>query len=231
MAKTKRSSGKRRRSTKKKSRRSLVGLVGLENKYHDTGGLNKPFGNNVWTDLTPTTANCLNAIPQGDTGVARDGRVAHLSSLEIRGTILFIDDVLAGSGDEQDYVRIVVVKDTQNNNQASITAASVFQTGTVSGRNVIKFAEIKNNRRYRILKDMVIKQPNKGNGFDGTSSAGFDQQVPFHTKISLGNMPVHYTANTPSCADILDNGIFLLGCSAVNADTLFTYNCRIRFKG
>jgi len=185
-----------------------------ELKFFDTA-LNFNF------DLTgevPATGQ-LALIPQGDTESTRDGRLAWIKSIQIRGQALFAPSTGAQAA-EVAYLYLVL--DTQANGAAA-AITDVF-TSNVMSTNLLN---LNNSGRFRIMKKWIISF-NSGAGVT-TAYNNVVQQIEFYKKC---NIKMDWSSTTGAITEIRSNNIFLCAGAAPSDDLIsFTGTCRLRFQG
>lgn len=189
-----------------------LGLV-PERKFFDTA---LAFSFDV-TGEVPATGQ-LALIPQGDTESTRDGRLAVLKSIQIRGTLVCVPGVSGANG----VAFLYVVLDTQANGAAA-AVTDVF-TSNVMSTNLIN---LNNSGRFRILAKKVWT-------FQATAgvSGAFPSQSKQMEWYKKCEIPMDWSSTTGAITEIRSNNVFLLaGSQNLDDDISFTGNCRIRFQG
>jgi len=172
-------------------------------------------------DLTgevPATGQ-LALIPQGDTESTRDGRIAWIKSVQIRGQVLYQPSTGAVAADAA-YLYLVL--DTQANGAAA-AITDVF-TSNVMGTNMLN---LNNSGRFRILKKWVIPL----NSQAGATTAYNNLMVPveFYKKC---NIKMDWSSTTGAITEIRSNNLFLCAGMGPSDDLAsFTGTCRLRFQG
>jgi len=163
----------------------------------------------------------LALIPQDDTQSGRDGRLAVIKSIQVRGVLEFNPAATDGMANVWFYV----VLDTQANGAAP--AVTDIFTSTAAGQNLIN---LNNSGRFRILKKLCYTfNPTAGIvGAFGGKSAVVDFYIPCNIKMD-------WSSTTGAITEIRSNNILMVAGADVNgaADDLVAYefNSRVRFIG
>ncbi len=213
-----------------------LAFLGIETKFLDSSVISRSLTNDTWTgaEMDPTTLNCLNGIPQGDTGSSRDGRNYAVKSIHIRGWV----DVAATESSVATFpdalVRIALVQDTQSNG-GQLSAENVL-TGT---SQISAFRDLDFVKRFKVLKEKMVLLPitqamvNEGaiNLFAiGGVKRMFKMNVNFKNPVIVNT---NGTGNTVS--DITDNSFHIIATQESGAvldnNVKLTYNARVRFVG
>lgn len=174
-------------------------------------------------DLTgevPATGQ-LALIPQGDTESTRDGRVAYIKSVQIRGNIIF-NAVAGGQTVSSSAVYLYLVLDTQCNGAAA-AITDVF-TSNVMGSNMLN---LNNSSRFRIIKKWEITL----NSMAGVSTnwGVITKLVNFYKRC---NIKMDWSSTTGAITEIRSNNLFLCAGALNNDDiAVFDGTCRLRFMG
>jgi len=172
-------------------------------------------------DLTgevPATGQ-LTLIPQGDTESTRDGRIAVIKSVQIRGQALLNPSTGAAAA-EVAYLYLVL--DTQCNGAAA-AITDVF-TSNAMATNLL---QLNNSGRFRIMKKWVLPF----NAGAGVTTAYNNVIIPieFYKKC---NIKVDWSSTTGAITEIRSNNLFLCAGMAPSDDLVsFTGTCRLRFIG
>lgn len=172
------------------------------------------------TAEVPATGQ-LTLIPQGDTESTRDGRIAYIKSVQIRGNMSF-DPAAAATASALAIMYLVL--DTQANGAAA-AITDVFTSNAVESQ----LLNLNNSGRFRILKKWVWTfNPSAG---VGAALNSIDKQVEFYKKC---NIKIDWSNTDGAIGGLRSNNLFLMAGSAGNAsdDTItFAGNCRLRFQG
>lgn len=158
-------------------------------------------------------------IPQGDTESTRDGRLAVIKSIQIRGNLLF-EPGASAAGVCQAFLYVVL--DTQANGAAA-AVTDVF-TGTNLSTALLN---LNNSGRFRILKKF---------NYNFTSTAGVStaynpmvKQLEWYKRC---NIKMDWSSTTGAITEIRSNNIFLIAGASQGDDLVtFTGNTRLRFVG
>jgi len=188
-----------------------------ELKYFDTG-LSFSFDA---TAEVPATGQ-LALIPQGDTESTRDGRIAYIKSIQIRGYANFVPGAAAAQSSTVCYLYLVL--DTQCNGAAA-AITDVF-TSNVAGTNLLN---LNNSGRFRILKKWVMTFNSPAGAT--TAFANVSKPLEFYKRC---NIKVDWSSTTGAITEIRSNNVFLMAGSdgATSDDTVaFLGNARLRFMG
>lgn len=245
MARTRRAVGvkpfKNRQST------ALQAKIGsIENKYFDSGIYNvaiaKTLGANNYLD--PSTGGLACPI-QGDNANNRDGKQIQVTSIEIKGSILFPSaEAIADVALSGQNVMLALVQDKQSDTTAA-TTTDIYTNIVGSSYNSANILRNPNSiDRFTILKTKTWSRPQcavtqqAANDFSQTSAL-----IPFHWYVKL-KKPVKVRFNTSPgtsvIADIVDNSFHVLAVTGgddytvgVNTrmDCTLSYNARSRFYG
>lgn len=170
------------------------------------------------TGEVPATGQ-LALIPQGDTESTRDGRLAVIKSIQIRGAFVFTPGA-AGTAATSTFLYLVL--DTQANGGAA--AVSDVFTSADMWSNMLN---LNNSGRFRILKKWVHTfNPPAG------ATTAYNVQVKQLEFYKRCNIKMDWSSTTRAITEIRSNNIFLLA-GAVNSDDLvqFSGTCRLRFVG
>jgi len=173
------------------------------------------------TAEVPATGQ-LTLIPQGDTESTRDGRVAYIKSIQLRGFANFVPGAAAAQSSTVCFLYLVL--DTQCNGAAA-AITDVF-TSNVAGTNLLN---LNNSGRFRILKKWVITF-NSAAGAT-TAFSNVTKQIEFYKRC---NIKVDWSSTTGAITEIRSNNVFLMAGSdgTTSDDTVaFVGNARLRFMG
>jgi len=172
------------------------------------------------TGEVPATGQ-LTLIPQGDTESTRDGRIAYIKSVQIRGRAAMTPGAAATISPT---VYLYLVLDTQANGAAA-AITDVF-TSNDMGANMLN---LNNSGRFRILKKWVI--PFNVTAGATTAYNSYAVPVEFYKKC---NIKVDWSSTTGAITEIRSNNLFL--CAGAQGDAAddtvaFAGTCRLRFQG
>jgi len=185
-----------------------------ELKFFDTS-LSFNFDN---TAEVPATGQ-LALIPQGDTESTRDGRLAYIKSIQIRGQALYQPSSGANAADT---AFLYLVLDTQANGAAA-AITDVF-TSNVMATNMLN---LNNSARFRIIKKWVMNF-NSGAGVT-TAYNNVVKQIEYYKKC---NIKMDWSSTTGAITEIRSNNLFLCAGMGPSDDLVsFTGTCRLRFQG
>lgn len=235
------SRGRKRKAqpSKRKAKRSRVaknartgGFIGAEVKFKDEtreADL-QTAATAAGAIIDPSSEMCLNGIAQGDGEDQRDGRRYSVTSLHIRGYVLF--GAQAGSGVTSDHVRLLLVQDTQTN-AAQMTAANVLDTAiTAVNLQTVLFRNLEYTKRFRVLKDITVYKPTTGLAGNQPTSGDVESNgctLPIQIDHSFKSpIKVTCTGTSNTVASIADNSFHVIGIS-LNSGNKFRYVSRVRF--
>lgn len=185
-----------------------------ELKFFDTA-LNFVFDR---TAEVPATGQ-LALIPQGDTESTRDGRLAVIKSIQIRGNLVHTP---AAAATAAGMVTLYVVLDTQCNGAAA-AVTDVFTSTAVETQLI----NLNNSSRFRVLGRFDMNF----NAAAGVSTA-YNNTIKAFNWYSRCNIPIDWSSTTGAITEIRSNNIFLIAGSSFEDDIVtFTGVCRLRFQG
>lgn len=210
--------------------RRTGGYVDLEKKFKDLDFTSTVFSTS-WITMEDSTAKCLSATAIGDGPENRDGRVYHVTAIEIIGQIGQPALEAQSSLSSNKTCRLKLVLDKQTN-AAQMTGAQLMDEG--GSNNIDSFRLLENTRRFTVLKSkqILLKPHNVAQGeVDKFASATLI--TPFKIYHSF-KKPLRVQCiggqSTAVIESIADNSLHLVGCSTSAAATL-NYQVRIRFQG
>ncbi len=215
--------------TKKKAPRPQ-GAYAPESKFVDTSvsaTIPNP-ADMTGAEMDPTTVNCLNAVPIGNTESTRDGRKTWLTRLNIRGVVALAQQANLSSGLDAQIVRVVVLQDTQTNG-AQFNSEDVYASLGAANLNVHAWRNLKFAKRFTILKDHQFILNPKAVTWDGTNMEGSSVKATFKWNIPL-NIPVIYTDTTALISSISDNSLHVMAWT-IGLTCVLRYASRVRFTG
>lgn len=161
---------------------------------------------------------------QGSGASQRIGRKIYVHGLQLQGRLHYTALQHANANDnftyDHDYVKLVVVLDTQANNTGSagtVTGWSGIFNDVSGADNMSEFRNLEKIGRYRVLEQKLIKPPpavitysdDVTAGKDKMHTAGADKYFDYYWK-PRQPLVVHFNGSTPGSADIADNLIRLL---------------------
>lgn len=170
------------------------------------------------TGEVPATGQ-LTLIPQGDTESTRDGRMAYVKSIHIKGIARLEPGASANAAT---VASVIVVLDTQCNGAAA-AATDVYSTTNFP---VSAFRNLANSARFKILKTFKMTF----NSQAGVTTA-YNQLTRTFEWYSKCNYPINYSSTAGAITEIRSNNIFLLAGTDGATDDLVVVggNCRLRF--
>lgn len=186
-----------------------------ERKFFDTA---LSFNFDATGEIPATGQLCL--IPQGDTESTRDGRIAWIESIQIRGVVVGTPGAAATFSDP---IYLYVILDTQANGAAA-GITDIFTSNNM-GTNMLN---LNNSGRFRILKKFTMNiAPAAG---ATTAYNNVTRAIEWYKRC---NIKMDWSSTTGAITEIRSNNIFLAAGSAGNSDDLigFTGTCRLRFRG
>lgn len=206
------------------------GFIDLENKFSDTFVSGDAFSTS-WATMNPTTVNCLSAVAQGDSESERDGRVYHIRSLHIKGSIKSILQESSASPLSDIRARVVIVWDKQTN-AATVTAANVMDES--APQDITSFKNLQFSKRFQILfdKTMILKRgmANMNEGAINLFAAPAVEKQFFFTKYWRKPIKVVCVSTEKTVGSISDNSFAVIGV-ADSSQVVLNLNCRVRFSG
>lgn len=158
-------------------------------------------------------------VPKVGTGAFdRNDRKIFLKNIKIRGTVLFNGENTLTTSGGNGYVRLVIVKDMRTNglqlNAEDVLSGAPGSDGntcTSGDGGAISFYTNPNGwNRYKVIKDIIIRQPAQPAFFDGTDGAINNMHVPFKINIKA-NCMVNFSGVTGAVASIIDNSFHMIG--------------------
>lgn len=169
------------------------------------------------TGEVPATGQLI-LIPQGDTESSRDGRLAMMKSIFIRGTATLVP---AAASAAATTVYIYVVMDMQTNGAAASNSDVWTSANYASAQR-----NLQNSSRFKILHRFRITM----NPSAGVAGALNWIVRPFEWFGNL-NVTTSFGGATGALTEIKDNNIFLMAGSDNNSDDLVQVagSARIRF--
>jgi hypothetical protein len=173
---------------------------------------------NAWA-LAPPTAGAtypLNGPTVGTSDEQRIGREIHAKSIHIQGYITFAR--LPNVGDETQFVKIVLVKDSQANAGAP-TPTSVYEDRTVSTNNIIDFRHSDYVKRYQVIADLVLSR-----------HSNFDRayKVPFRIDRQL-NFKCEFSGTGGTYSDFVTNSLSMMIVGSPGVASSLTWQSMFKF--
>lgn len=184
-------------------------------------------------EADPATFLCLSAVAQGDGESDRDGKQIRVTGIYMRGQVLFAADSASSALPLGDYVRILIICDTQTNG-AQFNAEDVLADTTDTDLDSLALRNLQYTQRFTILKDETIARPYIG--FTGTvatpSYAAGGVMVPFKINIPFKtNIPVNFNTTTGVIGAVVDNSIHVIAIAGGRASNQLRYIARMRYIG
>jgi len=217
---TKRGTGKYR---KRKFRKGYSRSSGFYGRFGGASGEDKFFDttNSFNFDATgevPATGQLV-LIPQGVTESSRVGRKCTITSIQIKGSLIFIPAAAATAATN---IFLFLIQDTQCNGAAAANA-DVF-TGANLGR---AFHNLSNSSRFKILKKWVITMVSQA----GAATA-LNNVIRYINYFKRCNIPIEYSSTTGAITEIRSNNIFLMAGTAGQSDDTCSFEgaTRVRFS-
>lgn len=195
------------------SKKFKKGIPGKELKFFDTA-------NSFLFDATgevPATGQLV-LIPQGDTESTRDGRLATIKSIQIRGVVTFAPGAL-GTAASVAYMALVLDK------QANGAAAAITDVYTGADMS-LNFRNLNNADRFEILKKWTFTTISEA----GVTTAYNNVVIPvdYYTRC---NIPIDWSSTAGAITEIRSNNLFLVAGSTVDDVPAFVGATRVRFVG
>ncbi len=207
----------------------IGGFIGIENKFVD---FERPLTGlaTTWagSELDEATALSISSIAQGNGESNRDGRVANLLSVHLKGLLRLASQEAQVDPDFGGTVRLILVLDRQTNG-AQLNGEDVV---TVTTTDVNAWRNLEFSKRFRILKDVRIPFPvTNMSTFQVNDFSTSQQEIPFEMHVVFKKpIVVNFTGTTAVVASIADNSIHLIGISTLGIHQI-TYVSRVRFRG
>lgn len=208
-----------------------AGFVGIERKFADFEANEDAFAVS-WATMEDATAKSISAVAVGNTESTRVGRVYHITSLHMRGSVSTGSQESSGAPLNDFFCRIVIVWDTQTN-AAQLVSGDVMDTG--QAKSEYAFRNLQNTKRFRILMDKTItvnlnNQVNEG-AID-KFAAGQKKITWKFNRTFKKPIKVICSGTAAAIASITDNSIHVIGiASSIQSSPVLNYQSRIRFTG
>lgn len=213
--------------------------------YLDFTTVTKLVTNDVsWadTEMNPrqqTAAyGCLPVPAEGTSYSGRDGRKIFVKNIKIRGSITWSKEESLTTGPVQEYVRLIVVKDTRCNG-VEISGEDVIGPGTGSDGNasllgdasIMALTNPNGWGRYQVIKDKILRITPLSVFNDGTDGSQQGYYLPFKFNIKA-NCEVNFDSPVGAVGSIVDNAYHLLAASSNGTgDVKISYVARTAFIG
>lgn len=214
---------------------------GIETKffdsYTDQTALAAPPATQAWTgmELNPATGLAFNCPTQGTGASNREGRLITMESLQITGNIYIANQVDQTAMDSMPTIRLWVVLDRQTNGGTAtgLDSELVFDNpgqSAVTGINPLR--NMLYSKRFKVLKEIDVEIKALNVAYDGTNMEQGGIVTPFDCFVKLKGMKTEFLGNAGTRADIVTNGLFLVGLtSSTQTAPKISYNARLRFRG
>lgn len=208
-----------------------AGELGVEYKWVDCAAEATVITNN-WTggEQDPAATLCLCAPTMGTGASQRDGRKIVMKSISMRGKIS--RNVGSDQADVRSpsVVRVAVYLDTQTNGQQS-QGEEVYDDTHAAGIDVYGHKVLANGNRFRILWTQMFPLWDVGSFNDNAGATGsISSNCHYFEFYKRLDVPVTFTANAGTVADIADNSLHIIACSSGSTDYI-AYQSRVRFVG
>jgi len=216
--------------------------LGVETKFFDTSAsalaVNVAPTSATWSglELNPATVLCFNAPTQGTGASNREGRYITMESIQINGVLNFAAQIDQTAADQAPVIKLWLVLDKQTNGGTAtgLDSENVYTNPVATGIGGI--SPLRNmlfSKRYKVLKEFCLDLEQLQLTYDGTNIEQEGAHKVFDFFIDLKHRKVEFSANAGTVADIVTNGLFLVGACSNSAGlaTTLTYNARLRFRG
>ncbi len=214
----------------------IGGFIGMEAAYLDAQKTIAAIANTTWAggEFDPT-ANCLNSVDVGTGNTGRKGRLIHMKSIFVNGTIDL--NLKADQTDADAFgfgVRIMLILDKQTNG-AQLNAEDVMES-TVFSPDYTGFRNLENTTRFQVLADRTVTMNytaafNDATGAAGVATGNFIATRKHFKMKHIWKQPLRVTFKDTGngVADITDNSVHLIVCDSTANAILVGYNSRMRF--
>lgn len=159
-----------------------------------------------------------------------------MQSLQITGNIVMEKQNDETTPDNIPIVKLWLVLDTQTNGGTAtgLDSENVYTNpaaAALMGCSVLR--NMLYTKRYKILKQLTVQLPQPSLGTANTSAMDQEgQHCQFDINVDLKGLKTEFLGNAGTVADIVDNGLFLIGCtSSNNTSPSVNYNARLRYRG
>ncbi len=196
------------------------GFIGMEYKFLDSAVVGHLLTNDWDLAIIPVAGNALNAIEQGDGQSERNGRKCTLTSIGVKGRVVYNPPDVPAVGKQYSTVRLLVVWDKQTN--GAITGGSRIITNIAPA--VFGFRNLEFTQRFVVLMDKTIQINDRYNGSPTREEA---VSWDFYKKL---NIPVLHNGTTGNINNIVDNALNVY-CIADGESTYLDMRARVRFVG
>lgn len=220
------------RRSKGYTNRRTGGFMGIELKFQDTGVASQTVATTVpGSESDPPTFLSLNSLAQGDGENERDGRLAKLHSLSVKGLIIFNGSLDATNPETLGFVRVYLVRDSQTNG-AQLNAEDVFDDPASAEMDQDPMMNLENASRFKVIRKATIMKhypavvwdSNANNTNSGAS------KVPFSLYAKVADQ-VHFKNTTGVIANVSDVSYHIICIGSANLSASITYTSRVRFYG
>lgn len=204
------------------------GLLGIEYKYFDTVKSITAISNG-WAggEMDPASYNTL-CVPIKGTGASeRDGDHIVIKNIQIRGVVKFTVKSDQSDSNGPWEATVLMVLDRQTNG-AQLNAEDVMNDVAPKTHS---FRNLEYRRRFRILasKRVILHQTSAFTDGSNTGTYTGNGRL-FHMNVRC-NIPVDFSGNGGTIADITNNSIHLIACSESSSVLSLEYHARCRFVG
>lgn len=221
----------------------ISGLMGVEVKFFDNYRVGSPL--TAPTSCTggehdPNVLNigCLNAVPPGDGGNQRDGRVFRMKNITVKGQVRLGAQVGQTGPDNLPRVFIALVLDKQTNGTQMNSEDCFVNPSATAVLAADPLLNLENSQRFRVLKTMHIGPKDfAGSQAMGDYPAGSIAErgvtVPFTLFADLKNLAVNSVpSGGGSVGSVSDNSLHIIAfTNDVSSQPVLDYNSRLRFVG
>lgn len=218
------------------ARRRAPQLFAPEIKFYDTALVGSTVA--AATDASggeydPSATSMISTPAVGDGEQNRDGKRIVVKNVQLKGSIIRTAAEDAANPPAHEEVYVALVLDTQSN-AAQMNSEDCFKNlGANAATATCPLRNLLFGSRFRILKSETFCMDAPSASVEGDnlhSSPGvvknFDWFIPFKE-----GLIVNFNAGTTaSIANVIDNSLHVIAYS-INAQSLLSYNARIRFQG
>ncbi len=212
-----------------------AGFLGIELKFYDTFLVNAAL--TTTTDMSggehnPSGTIALNTVVQGEGENQRDGRKMIMKSISVNGLIGSAPQTNETAADPGATILVALVWDKQTNG-ALLNSENVYVNP--SGANVgavLPYRNLQYISRFKVLASRQMQMPIPTLTWDGTNMEQGGVQHVFRFDLKLPDIPVTFSANTETIANIIDNSLHVIAfTTGAGTVPLLSYNARLRFVG
>ncbi len=166
-----------------------------------------------------TGANALLGLAQGITDNTRIGRKISLTSIHIKGRIIWNPTI----ADQVNRCRLMIVLDTQANGAVPAAVTSLLTTA-----NIDSYRNLLTGRRFKVLSDKTYVFNPLGTAETVVSAT---QQINLNfTKTWKKPLKVTYNNIGATITALQNYNVFVMGISAFDTDNIITYNVQTRLR-